>query len=145
MAGYLATLAVLSRTNLILVKEAGALRSLRLRGNAIQSKMFPSGGNLRGRMLGIDKSQFSRLVSTRFRFTDKETGEVIICELDVSYPLQGDNVWASGVRLSPLEAEWRAIFGVDAYQSLQLSFQYIDHILDFYRSEYDIEPWFEAP
>jgi hypothetical protein len=145
VAGYLATLAVLSRTILILLKEAGVLRSLRLRENTIQSKMFPSGGYLRARMLGIDKSQFSRLVSTRFRFTDKETGEATICELDVSHPLQGDEVWASGVRISPLESEWRAICGVDAYQSLQLSFQYIDHILDFYRSEYDIEPWFEEP
>jgi hypothetical protein len=57
----------------------------------------------------------------------------------------GDNVWASGVRISPLETEWRAIFGVDAYQASQLSFQYIDHILDFYRSEYDIEHWCEEP
>jgi hypothetical protein len=96
-------------------------------------------------MLGIEQSQFSRLVSTRFRFTDKETGEATICELEVAHPVQGDNVWASGVRISPLESEWRATYGVDAYQALQLSFQYIDHILDFYRSEYDIEPWFEAP
>mgnify|MGYP006144697933 CR=1 FL=1 len=100
---------------------------------------------LRGRMLRIEQSQFSRLVSTRFRFTDKETGEVFICELDVSYPLQCDDIWASGVRISRLETEWRAIFGVDAYQALQLSFQYIDHNLEFYRSEYEIEPWFEVP
>ena len=145
MAGYLATLAVLSRTNLILIKGAEALRRPRLPRNTILSKIFLFGDRLRGGMLGIDQSQFSRLVSTRFRFADKETGKAIICELDVSYPLQGDEFWACGVRLSPLEAEWRAIFGFDAYQSLQLSFQYIDHILDFYRSEYDIEPWFEAP
>ena len=107
--------------------------------------MFPLEGYLRGHMLRIEQSQFSRLVSTRFRFTDKKTGEAVICELDVSYPLQGDDIWASGVRISPLETEWRAIFGVDAYQALQLSFQYIDHILDFHRSEYEIEPWFEEP
>jgi hypothetical protein len=89
--------------------------------------------------------RFQRLVSTLFKFTNKETGELIICELEVSHPGQGEGCWAAGVRVSPLISDWVPVYGVDAYQALQLSFQYIDHNLEFYRSDYDIEPWFEEP
>jgi hypothetical protein len=47
-------------------------------------------------MLGIEQSQFSRLVSTRFRFTDKETGEAVICELEVAHPIARDRDAVSG-------------------------------------------------
>ncbi|MEY4250216.1 MAG: hypothetical protein RJA87_1849 [Pseudomonadota bacterium] len=49
---------------------------------------------------------FSRFVSTRFRFTDRETGEVIICDLEIATPGLGDQLWNSGVRISPLETKW---------------------------------------
>ncbi|MEY4250215.1 MAG: hypothetical protein RJA87_1848 [Pseudomonadota bacterium] len=96
-------------------------------------------------MLGIDKSQFSRLVSTRFRFTDKETGEAIICELEVAHPLPLYRDAVSGYRLVPLKMDWVTVFGVNPYQALQLAFQIIDPLLDSYRSEYDIEHWCEEP
>ena len=85
------------------------------------------------------------MASTRYRFTDKETGEAIVCELEVSHPCQGEDCWVAGVRISPLTSDWVPVYGVNAYQALQLSFQYIDHNLDFYRSEYDIEHWCEDP
>ena len=107
--------------------------------------MFPLEGYLRGHMLRIEQSQFSRLVSTRFRFTDRETGEVIICDLEIATPGLGDQLWNSGIRISPLETEWRPIYGVDAFQALQGAFPIADILLGTYRSEYEIDPWFEAP
>ena len=89
--------------------------------------------------------EFVRLVSRRFRFTSKETGETILCDLEVSHPGPGERLWGCGVRLWPIEAEWRPIYGVDGFQALQLSFQYIDHILDYYRLLYDVEDEFEEP
>lgn len=102
-------------------------------------------GYLRGHMLRIEQSQFSRLVSTRFRFTDKETGEVIICEMEVAHPIARDRDAVSGYRLVPLKMDWVTVFGVNRYQSLQLAFQIIDPLLDSYRSAYDIEHWREEP
>jgi hypothetical protein len=89
--------------------------------------------------------EFERLVSTRYRLTDRETGEVFICDLEIAKPGLVDQLWASGVRISPLETKWRPIYGVDAFQALQCAFPIADILLGTYRSEYDIEPWFEEP
>lgn len=102
-------------------------------------------GYLRGHMLRIEQSQFSRLVSTRFRFTDKETGEAIICEIEVAHPIARGRDAVSGYRLVPLKMDWVTVFGVNSYQALQLAFQIIDPLLDSYRSAYDIENWREEP
>jgi|GEM_PF-2647523 len=96
-------------------------------------------------MLGIDQLQFSRLVSTHFRFADKETGEAIICEMEVANPIARDGDAVSGYRLVPLKMDWVTVFGVNSYQALQLAFQIIGPLLDSYRSEYDIEHWCEEP
>ena len=102
-------------------------------------------GYLRGHMLRIEQSQFSRLVSTRFRFTDKETGGAIICELEVAHPIARHRDAVSGYRIVPLKMDWVTVFGVNSYQALQLAFQIIDPLLDSYRSQYDIEHWCEEP
>ena len=107
--------------------------------------MFLLEDYLRGHMLGIEQSQFSRLVSTRFRFTDKESGEAIICEMEVAHPIARDRDAVSGYRLVPLKIDWVTVFGVNSYQALQLAFQIIDPLLDSYRSQYDIEHWCEEP
>jgi hypothetical protein len=91
------------------------------------------------------KNSFSRLVSTRFRFTDSKTGELIICELEIAHPLPLNEDAVCGYRLVPLKMEWMPIYGVDSYQALKLVFQLVDPLLDSYRSEYEIEPWFEEP